>query len=56
MVEDKYIGLSLAVTSSLAIGASFVITKKVRSHTAIYPPSLRTQSDLRLESTLGHNS
>ncbi|KAF2222540.1 magnesium transporter NIPA-domain-containing protein [Elsinoe ampelina] len=28
MVEDKYIGLSLAVTSTLAIGSSFVITKK----------------------------
>ncbi|KAH3916425.1 hypothetical protein HBH56_058460 [Parastagonospora nodorum] len=28
MVEDKYIGLMLAVSSSLAIGASFVITKK----------------------------
>ncbi|KAJ4373219.1 hypothetical protein N0V83_003512 [Neocucurbitaria cava] len=28
MVEDKYIGLMLAMSSSLAIGASFVITKK----------------------------
>ncbi|EGP89886.1 unnamed protein product [Zymoseptoria tritici ST99CH_1A5] len=28
MVEDKYIGLSLAVCSTLGIGASFVITKK----------------------------
>jgi drug/metabolite transporter (DMT)-like permease len=28
MVEDKYVGLCLAVSSSLAIGASFVITKK----------------------------
>ncbi|KAF1942917.1 DUF803-domain-containing protein [Clathrospora elynae] len=28
MVEDKYVGLMLAVSSSLAIGASFVITKK----------------------------
>ncbi|TKX19638.1 magnesium transporter NIPA-like protein 4 [Elsinoe australis] len=28
MVEDKYIGLALAVTSTLAIGSSFVITKK----------------------------
>lgn len=28
MIEDKYIGLSLAVTSTLGIGASFVITKK----------------------------
>lgn len=28
MIEDKYIGLILAVTSTLGIGASFVITKK----------------------------
>lgn len=28
MVEDKYIGLALAVSSSLAIGTSFIITKK----------------------------
>lgn len=28
MLEDKYIGLALAVTSTLGIGASFVITKK----------------------------
>ncbi|RPA83607.1 DUF803-domain-containing protein [Ascobolus immersus RN42] len=28
MVEDKYIGLALAVTSSLAIGTSFIITKR----------------------------
>ncbi|KAF2492485.1 DUF803-domain-containing protein [Lophium mytilinum] len=28
MLEDKYVGLALAVTSSLAIGTSFVITKK----------------------------
>ncbi|KAF2232022.1 DUF803-domain-containing protein [Viridothelium virens] len=28
MVEDKYIGLALAILSSLAIGSSFVITKK----------------------------
>ncbi|CAN9097882.1 unnamed protein product [Alternaria alternata] len=28
MVEDKYVGLMLAVSSSLAIGVSFVITKK----------------------------
>jgi len=29
MVEDKYIGLALAVSSSVAIGTSFIITKKV---------------------------
>ncbi|EKM76461.1 hypothetical protein AGABI1DRAFT_44772 [Agaricus bisporus var. burnettii JB137-S8] len=28
MIEDKYIGLALAVSSSLAIGTSFIITKK----------------------------
>ncbi|GMF61235.1 unnamed protein product [[Candida] boidinii] len=27
-MEDKYIGLALAISSSLAIGTSFVITKK----------------------------
>lgn len=29
MLDDKYIGLLLAVSSSLAIGTSFIITKKV---------------------------
>lgn len=28
-LEDKYIGLALAVSSSVAIGTSFIITKKV---------------------------
>lgn len=28
MIDDKYIGLALAVSSSLAIGTSFVLTKK----------------------------
>ena len=28
MVEEKYIGLALAICSTMAIGASFVITKK----------------------------
>lgn len=28
MIEDKYVGLLLAITSSLAIGTSYVITKK----------------------------
>ena len=31
MVDDKYIGLALAVSGSVAIGTSFIITKKVRS-------------------------
>lgn len=32
VVEDKYIGLALAVTSTLAIGSSFVITKMGLNH------------------------
>ncbi len=28
MVEDKYVGLALAILSTMAIGTSFVITKK----------------------------
>lgn len=28
MLDDKYIGLALAITSTMAIGTSFVITKK----------------------------
>lgn len=28
--RDKWIGLGLAISSSLAIGTSFIITKKVR--------------------------
>ncbi len=34
MVDDKWIGLALAVSSSAAIGVSSIITKKVRSHAA----------------------
>ncbi|EEP78039.1 hypothetical protein UREG_02888 [Uncinocarpus reesii 1704] len=30
MVSDKYVGLALAILSTMAIGTSFVITKKVR--------------------------
>ena len=30
MVEDKYIGIALATSGTLAIGSSFIITKKVR--------------------------
>lgn len=29
--RDKYIGLALAISSSLAIGTSFIITKKARA-------------------------
>ncbi|KAI1004955.1 hypothetical protein K3495_g3258 [Podosphaera aphanis] len=32
MLEDKYIGLALAITSTMAIGTSFVITKKGLMH------------------------
>lgn len=28
--NDKYIGLALAISSSVAIGSSFIITKKAR--------------------------
>lgn len=34
MVEDKYIGLALAITSSMAIGTSFIITKRGLMDTA----------------------
>jgi hypothetical protein len=29
MLEDKYIGLALALSSTIAIGSSFIITKMV---------------------------
>jgi hypothetical protein len=32
-MEEKYIGLLLALSGSLAIGSSFIITKKVCSST-----------------------
>ena len=34
LTRDKWIGLALAISSSLAIGTSFIITKKVRSRAA----------------------
>jgi len=34
MIEDKYIGLSLAITSSIAIGTSFILTKRGLMQTA----------------------
>lgn len=37
MVEDKYIGLALAVSGSLGIGTSFIITKKVSCHHIVLP-------------------
>jgi hypothetical protein len=38
MVEDRYIGLALAFASSFAIGASIIITKKVRCVHRTSPP------------------
>jgi hypothetical protein len=42
MVHDKYIGLALAVSGSLAIGTSFIITKKVQP-ARCHEPMLSTQ-------------
>jgi hypothetical protein len=41
MVEDKYIGLALAVSGSVAIGTSFIITKKVPPFDQRLPQVLR---------------
>ena len=41
MVDDKYIGLALAMSSSLAIGTSFIITKK-----GLMDSSARNGSDM----------
>ena len=30
MIEDKYIGIIIAITGSVGIGSSFIFTKKVR--------------------------
>jgi len=35
MVEDKYIGLALAILGSSAIGTSFIVTKKVGALAAV---------------------
>lgn len=43
MVEDKYIGLVLAVSSSLAIGTSFIITKKVTFIQTYHNPCILPQ-------------
>jgi len=34
VVEDKYVGLGLAITSSIAIGTSFILTKRGLIQTA----------------------
>lgn len=40
MLDDKYIGLLLAVSGSIAIGTSFIITKKVPFRFRHYPYSI----------------
>jgi hypothetical protein len=48
MVDDKYIGLILALSSSMAIGMSAIITKKV--NIAAYLDvnlNIRTETDAR---------
>ena len=57
MVEDKYVGLALAVSGTVAIGSSFIITKKVRdiyllSDDQLYPPSRRASTKQETEGTL----
>jgi hypothetical protein len=44
MVEDKYIGLALAVSGSVAIGTSFIITKKVSSFDHVFLESFVSYS------------
>ncbi|QRW10572.1 Magnesium transporter NIPA [Ceratobasidium sp. AG-Ba] len=45
MLEDKWIGLGLACTSSLAIGTSFIITKKGLNDAARRAPASQNASD-----------
>ncbi|KAF8555483.1 DUF803-domain-containing protein [Imleria badia] len=45
MVEDKYIGLALAVSSSIAIGTSFIITKKGLTDAGARSSSYASASD-----------
>ncbi|OAV86871.1 hypothetical protein PTTG_01247 [Puccinia triticina 1-1 BBBD Race 1] len=49
LLEDKYIGLALAVSSSLAIGTSFIITKKglIDAADRESGPSTKTHTYLR---------
>ena len=56
MVEDKYVGLALAVSGTVAIGSNFIITKKVRviyllSDDQLYPPSRRASTKQETEGT-----
>ncbi|KAF8122617.1 magnesium transporter NIPA-domain-containing protein [Boletus edulis] len=45
MVQDKYIGLALAVSSSIAIGTSFIITKKGLTDAGARSSSYASASD-----------
>ncbi|KAG8735734.1 hypothetical protein FRC10_010217 [Ceratobasidium sp. 414] len=45
MLEDKWIGLALACSSSLAIGTSFIITKKGLNDAARRGPASQSASD-----------
>ncbi|KAG9311828.1 magnesium transporter NIPA-domain-containing protein [Chiua virens] len=45
MVDDKYIGLALAVSSSIAIGTSFIITKKGLTDASARSSSYGSASD-----------
>ncbi len=41
MLEDKYIGLIIALSGSVGIGSSFILTKKVRRISiSVYYPQL----------------
>ncbi|KAG6811284.1 hypothetical protein H0H92_008197 [Tricholoma furcatifolium] len=40
MVDDKYIGIALALSGSVLIGTSFIITKKAGHFTLAWPPSV----------------
>jgi hypothetical protein len=57
MVDDKYVGLALAVSGTVAIGSSFIITKKVRgipkpSDDHLYLPSRRVSMKQEREGTV----
>ena len=55
MVEDKYVGLALAVSGTVAIGSSFIITKKVRNSPSddhhLYLPLRRDSMKQEIEDT-----
>jgi hypothetical protein len=57
MVDDKYVGLALAVSGTVAIGSSFIITKKVRdillsSDVRLHLPSRRASMKQEREGTV----